>query len=46
MNKSEKVIIIYDKDTENVEKKILKAFEKYLESNMSRMGWQIIFYTL
>lgn len=38
MNKDEKVIIIYDKDAENVEKKILKAFEKYLEMNMPKMG--------
>ena len=40
MKKNEEVIIIYDKNAENIEKKILKIFEKYLEINMSKMGWQ------
>ncbi len=38
MKKNEEVIIIYDKNAENIEKKILKIFEKYLEINMSKMG--------
>lgn len=38
MKNDEKVVIIYDKDAENIESKILKIFEKYLETNMSRMG--------
>lgn len=46
MKNDENVVIIYDKDAENIEKKILKIFEKYLETNMSKMGWQIISYTL
>ncbi len=46
MKNDENIVIIYDKDAENIEKKILKIFEKYLETNMSKMGWQIISYTL
>ena len=38
MEKNEKIIIVYDKNAENIEKKILKIFEKYLELNMSKMG--------
>ena len=38
MKNDEKVIIIYDKNAESIEKKIIKAFEKYLETNMSIMG--------
>ena len=38
MKKNEKVIIVYDKNAENIEKKILKIFEKYLELNMPRIG--------
>ena len=46
MKNDEKVVITYDKDAENIESKILKTFEKYLETNMSRMVWQLISYTL
>ena len=38
MKTNKEVIIIYDKNAENIEKKILKIFEKYLEINMSKMG--------
>ncbi len=38
MEKNEKIIIVYDKNAENIEKKILKIFEKYLELNMPKMG--------
>ena len=43
MKNNEKVVIIYAENSENFKDKILKIFEKYLETNMSRMGWQIIF---
>lgn len=38
MKNYENVVIIYDKDAENIENKILKIFEKYLETNMSKIG--------
>lgn len=38
MKNNENVIIIYDKNAESIEKKILKIFEKYLETNMSITG--------
>ena len=44
--KEENVIIIYDENAENIKSKILKIFEKYLEINMSKMGWQIIVWAL
>lgn len=38
MKNNEKVVIIYAENSENFKDKILKIFEKYLETNMSRMG--------
>ena len=35
MKNNEKVVIIYDNNAENIEDKIVKIFEKYLEKNMS-----------
>ena len=31
MKNDDKVIIVYDKNAESIEKKIIKAFEKYLQ---------------
>ena len=42
MKDDEKVVIIYDKNSESINNKVLKIFEKYLETNMPKMGWQII----
>lgn len=40
MEDKEDVIIIYDTEAENIEDKILKTFERFLEINMSMIGWQ------
>ena len=34
MKENEDVVIIYDKNAENIENTIIKIFEKYLEINM------------
>ena len=39
MKNNEKVIIIYDKNAENIEKKIIKAFEKYLQFSFKEEKW-------
>ena len=46
MKNDEKVVIIYNKNAESIKDKVLKIFEKYLEINMPKMGWQIITGTL
>lgn len=38
MDNKEEVIIIYDTNAENIEDKILKTFERFLEINMSMIG--------
>ena len=38
MKDDEKVVIIYDKNSESINNKVLKIFEKYLETNMPKMG--------
>lgn len=34
MKENENVVIIYDKNAENIENTIIKVFKKYLEINM------------
>lgn len=38
MEKDEKIVIIYDENSENIKNKILKIFEKFLELKMPKNG--------